>query len=80
VTDNGSDNNHKNLVKQHYLESMKGSGAMSNKKGFNIKFTNDGNMCSYLVSEIFIGLCDVVLIGTHFKVFIFGHWNSMREY
>jgi hypothetical protein len=80
VGDNGSNNQPKNLVKQRYLESIKGSGVMSNKNGFNIKFTNDGNMCSYLVSEIFIGLCDAVLIGTHFKVFIFGHWDSMREY
>jgi hypothetical protein len=44
VTDNGSNNQPKNLVKQRYLESMKGSGAMSNKKMFNIKFTNDGNI------------------------------------
>jgi hypothetical protein len=48
VAEIGTEKQHKNLVKQHYLESMKGSNVMSNKKGFNTKFTNDGNTCVHI--------------------------------
>jgi hypothetical protein len=60
VADNENDKQHKNLVKQHILESMKWSDVMSNKNGFNIRFTNDGNVCIHIWFKRF--LLDYVML------------------